>query len=139
MDLNRDERIENFSLTELATALKQLKAGKAADANNISAEMLKSGGLKLRDVILKCFNDIIRPDGDTPREWHKTLIKVLHKNEDMRLPQNYRPIATIPLLYKLFSTMVYNRLNLFWTQSKAWIKRDFEDTGAQWITCSQLY
>ena len=110
MDLNRDERIEEFSLTELTTALKQLKTGKAADANNISAEMLKSGGSKLRDVILKCFNDIIRPDGDTPREWHKTLIKVLHKNGDTRLPQNYRPIATIPLLYKLFSKMVYNRL-----------------------------
>ena len=110
MDFNKDERIDNFSLTELDTAMKQLKAGKAADANNISAEMLKSGGSKLREVILKCFNDIIRPDGDTPREWHKTLIKVLHKNGDTRLPQNYRPIATIPLLYKLFSKMVYNRL-----------------------------
>ena len=107
---NTEERIEDFSSAELGAALKQLKSGKAADANSICAEMLKLGGSKIREVILTCFNDIIRPNGDTPREWHRTLIKVLHKNGDTRLPQNYRPIASIPILYKLFSKMLYNRL-----------------------------
>ena len=104
------ESIEDFTPEELSDALRQLKTGKAPDANNICAEMLKSGGSKLREVVLKCFNGIIKPSGETPQEWHKTLIKVLHKNGDTRLPQNYRPIATIPLLYKLFSRILYNRL-----------------------------
>ena len=104
------ESIEDFTSKELSDALRQLKTGKAPDANNICAEMLKSGGSKLREVVLICFNGIIKPSGETPQEWHKTLIKVLHKSGDTRLPQNYRPIATIPLLYKLFSRILYNRL-----------------------------
>ena len=38
------------------------------------------------------------------------MIKVLHKSGDQQLPQNYRPIATIPILYKLFARLLYNRL-----------------------------
>ena len=104
------DNVEAFTLSELCTALKQLKRGKAPDASSICAEMLQSGGSNLRNTILTCFNEIIKPQGDTPLEWRKTLIKVLHKSGDARYPQNYRPIASIPLLYKLFSRLIYNRL-----------------------------
>ena len=46
----------------------------------------------------------------TPETWRKTIIKVLYKSGDSKLPQNYRPIASIPILYKLFSRLLYNRL-----------------------------
>ena len=35
---------------------------------------------------------------------------MLYKSGDPKLPQNYRPIAIIPLLYKLFARLLYNRL-----------------------------
>jgi len=38
------------------------------------------------------------------------MIKVLHKSGDASLPNNYRPIATIPILYKLYARLLYNRL-----------------------------
>ena len=38
------------------------------------------------------------------------MIKVLYKSGNPQLPQNYRPIATIPMLYKFFSRLIYNRL-----------------------------
>ena len=104
------DRIVDFSLDELKVALKSLKSGKSADENRICAEMLKYGGEKLCMVMLEQFNRIIKPSSSIPKDWSKTIIKVLHKSGDVRLPQNYRPIATIPLLYKLFSRMVYNRL-----------------------------
>ena len=107
---SRDDAIVDLSLDELKFALKLLKNGKAADENRICAEMLKFGGERLCVVMLQEFNNIIKPSSPIPKEWSKTLIKVLHKNGDARLPQNYRPIATIPLLYKLFSRMIYNRL-----------------------------
>ena len=37
-------------------------------------------------------------------------ITVIHKSGDPRQPQNYRPITVIPLLYKLFARLLYNRL-----------------------------
>jgi len=38
------------------------------------------------------------------------VITVIYKSGDAMLPQNYRPICIIPLLYKLFSRLLYNRL-----------------------------
>ena len=48
--------------------------------------------------------------GATPAQWRKTQFAVLYKSGDAQLPQNYRPIAAIPLLYKLFARLLYNRL-----------------------------
>ena len=41
---------------------------------------------------------------------HTTTISVIFKSGDSQLPSNYRPIAIIPLLYKLFARLLYNRL-----------------------------
>ena len=35
---------------------------------------------------------------------------MIYKNGDSSLPQNYRPICIIPMLCKLFSKLVYNRV-----------------------------
>ena len=38
-------------------------------------------------------------------------IALLYKKGDPTLPENYRPITIIPLLYKLFAKMLYARLH----------------------------
>ena len=107
---NNDDRIPAFTAQELGKALGQLKTGKAADSNGIVAEMLKAGGHTLREVLLNLYNAITQPSSPSPNNWHHTIIKVLHKSGPPQLPQNYRPIATIPILYKLFARLLYNRL-----------------------------
>eukprot|EP00959_Pyramimonas_sp_CCMP1952_P205669 4301053-Pyramimonas_sp.AAC.1 len=102
--------IPAFTNSEIEHALKGLKSNKAADTEGIVAEMLKSGGKALRYILLDLFNRILRPGTPTPKNWKHTVIKVLYKSGDPQLPQNYRPIATIPILYKLFSRLLYNRL-----------------------------
>jgi len=72
--------------------------------------MLKSGGHTLKHALLSLYNTMLQPNTPPPKSWQHTLIKVLYKSGDHRLPQNYRPIATIPILYKLFSRLLYNRL-----------------------------
>ena len=37
-------------------------------------------------------------------------IKVIHKKGDVENVGNYRPICSLPALYKLFSTILYRRL-----------------------------
>ena len=87
-----------------------LKKNKAPDNAKVCAEMIKYGGEQLKNVLLATFNSIIEPSMPTPETWRKTIIKVLYKSGDSKLPQNYRPIASIPILYKLFSRLLYNRL-----------------------------
>eukprot|EP00973_Karenia_brevis_P090856 12404623-Karenia_brevis.AAC.1 len=95
---------------ELDTALTQLKNGRSMDSNGIAAEMVKEGGRALRAVLLDLFNNVVQPQSAPPATRKHTTIAVLHKSGDTRLPQNYRPIAIVPLLYKLFSKLLYNRL-----------------------------
>ena len=53
---------------------------------------------------------MLLPNATPPAEWKYTTISVIFKSGDPQLPNNYRPISIIPLLYKLFARLLYNRL-----------------------------
>ena len=74
--------------------------------------MLKNGGEALKHALLELYNEIIKPNATPPQQWKRTQITVIYKSGDARQPQNYRPISTIPLLYKLFARLLYNRIAL---------------------------
>ena len=94
-------------------AIQRLKRCEASDKAGIAVEMLKDGNEVLLNVLLDMFNDIISQQIDFPASWQSTLIKVLFKKGDCTLPQNYRPIAIIQILHKMFSFMLYKRLVKF--------------------------
>jgi hypothetical protein len=111
--------IDRFTLAELHTALKQMKPGKAADAQGICAEMISVDCPVLHDLILEVFNDVLRPGGEPPAEWRSSRLVVLFKKGDPTLTSNYRPIAILPILYKLFSRMLCGRLKLAITSQQS--------------------
>ena len=104
------DAIVPFSMEELIAGLKQLRSGRCKDTTGLLAEMLKAGGTTLHLHLLRLFNDVIKPTATPPSQWKKTTISVIYKSGDAQLPNNYRPIAIIPLLYKLFARLLYNRL-----------------------------
>ena len=55
------------------------------------------------------FNEIIKRNNFTPEEWKKVKIKVIYKKGDVEEVSNYRPICSLPAMYKLFSTILYGR------------------------------
>ena len=61
-------------------------------------------------MVRQIFNEIIRRKEFTPEDWKKVTIKVIHKKGDVENVSNYRPICSLPALYKLFSTILYGRL-----------------------------
>ena len=92
------------------SAIKSLKSGRCQDTAGIKAEMLKTGGEVLVGVLLDLYNQILCGGMQAPKAWKHSVISVIYKNGDETLPQNYRPICIIPLLYKLFSTLLYKRI-----------------------------
>ena len=52
------------------------------------------------------FNEIIRQNEFTPEDWKKVTIKVIHKKGDVENVSNCRSICSLPVLYKLFSTIL---------------------------------
>ena len=101
--------IAPFTLPELEAALKKMKAGKASDSEGVAAEMLKIDCVILWDRILDLLNDVLS-SRDVPDDWRRSRLVVLFKKGDPKMPSNYKPIAILPLLYKLFSRMLCSRL-----------------------------
>ena len=102
--------VSDFTEHELMKALKTLKNGKCKDTAGIRAEMLKNTGSSMRNVLMDLFNSILHGTLEAPKAWKHSVITVLYKNGDPSEPKNYRPICIIPLLYKLFSKLLYFRL-----------------------------
>ena len=69
---------------------------------------LESGDILL-EVLATLFNSILSGPAEPPETWRRSVIKVLHTSGDGRLPKKYRSISITPMLYNLFSSLLYNR------------------------------
>ena len=65
---------------------------------------------RTKQKIRQIFNEILRQRDCTPKTWRKNRLQVIHKKEDREDAGNYRPICSLPVLYKLFATILYARL-----------------------------
>lgn len=99
-----------FSLQELDSALKGAKSRKAAGRDGIPSEFYKFFNLKWKTLLLAAFNKILDRE-ITPDGWSGVLISMLFKKGDVSNPENYRPIALINSIVKLFTQIMYNRLS----------------------------
>ena len=89
-------------------AIKRMKLQKSADERGFVAELLRYAPDCFIAKLVDNFNDLMT-SADVPREWHKTLFKMLPKNSRAKVPSDYRPIANIRLFYKLFVYMILGR------------------------------
>ena len=114
MDLHCARRIlgccEELHRQQIQSAISKLKAGKSPDGNGTRAEDIKACDDETRVMVRQIFNVIIKRNNFTPDEWKKVRIKVIHKKGDVENVSNYRPICSLPAMYKLFSTILYGRL-----------------------------
>ena len=80
-------------------------------------ELLKGGGQIFVQLIADVFTDVLQPKTDVPSYWKETRLKVLFKKGDPTLPENYRPTAVIPPIYKQFSKLLCSRMRKRLTNS----------------------
>ena len=109
-DTEETAGISEITTEELQTAINNLKKGKSPDNKGIRAEDIKACDDETRDMVRQLFNEIIKRNSFTPEEWKKVKIKVIYRKGDLENVNNYRPICSLPALYKLFSTILYGRL-----------------------------
>ena len=123
-----DKRIPEITSEELQSAISKLKAGKSPDGNGIRAEDIKDCNDETREMMRQIFNEVIKRNNFTPEEWKKVKIKVIYKKGDVEDVSNYRPICSLPAMYKLFSTILYGRLYPMLDQSQAEDQAGFRKT-----------
>ena len=94
----------------MATVTRKLKWGRASGDDKLLAEMLKNGHEGLMDAIARIFTDILHGVCVVLATWQVSRLVVLFKKGDATLPKNYRPIAIIPVLNKLFNGVLLARV-----------------------------
>ena len=94
---------------EVVTAIKQLKAGKAAGIDNIPGELLREGGESTVSILLKICNEVWI-SGKWPPSWTTSIIVPIPKKGDLKECQNYRTISLISHPSKVLLKVILNRL-----------------------------
>ena len=110
--------LERISLDELQPALARMKNRKCADEQEIVIEIIKYGNDPLHTAILHFYKEIIS-HGHIPEHWQSILFTMIPKSGDLSSPSNWRPIAVLPVLYKVFSGILYNRILPIWDRHQS--------------------
>ena len=103
-------QMQPVTVSEIREQLKGMANKKAADSKGIVVELLKESSDHFLELIATIFTDVLDPNAEVPAAWQETQIKVLFKKGEPTLPENYRPIAIIRALYKLFAKILCGRI-----------------------------
>jgi hypothetical protein len=96
---------EHPTIEKVRNSLRTLKNNKTPGADNIPAELLKYGGNK----VIKSIHDLatlVWEKEKTPKDWRKSIIFPTHKKGDKLNCANYRGIALLCTVYKVFTNII---------------------------------
>jgi hypothetical protein len=97
------------SKREIVNATKTIKYGKAAEADNIPAEVLKANPYMSADILLPLFQDIWQKE-KFPKEWKEGIIIKVLKKGDLSQCRNWRGVTLLAVISKMFNKIILERI-----------------------------
>ena len=103
---------DHFTLSEVRKAIYSIKHNRAVGVDEIPGEVLKNDSTVT--FLHKLFNACYR-SGKVPDIWGKSLICPIPKctTSESRDPLSYRGIAISPVVYKVYCTLLNNRVSIW--------------------------
>lgn len=99
-----------ISYTEIDTAIKDMKNGKAAGIDGIYPDMITHLGPAAKQWLASAMTDILEK-GKYPQTWkHAKVIAILKPGKPATSPSSYRPISLLCCLYKLLEKIILTRI-----------------------------
>ncbi|PNF28690.1 hypothetical protein B7P43_G07879, partial [Cryptotermes secundus] len=100
------------TIKEVEQTIKKLKHNRAPGMDLIREELVKFAGPEyakhLHQLIVKIWiTEII------PEEWNLSTVCPIHKKGDVMVCSNYREISLLCIAYKIFSSILFNKLSPF--------------------------
>ena len=108
-----DDDIEIGCITraEIRNAMHKMKKGKAAGIDSITIELLRAGGDVFTELLYELFPKIWETE-EIREDWNKELIVKLPKRGNFTDCDNWRGIALIPVIMKIFGSAIVNRIRV---------------------------
>ena len=103
------ELMKEITETETLSIIEFLKTDKASDPGGVISEMIIGAAEPLARFFTPIFNDVLR-SRQIPECWRRSTLFMLYKKGDPSLFTNYRPIALLSVVYKLFAIILQRRL-----------------------------
>jgi hypothetical protein len=97
--------LQDISEQDILKAIASLPNNSSTGNDNISAKMLKYSGPYISHILVDIFNSSIN-SGIFPHSWKQAIVVPVHKKGNYFDIANYRPIALLPLLSKVFEKTI---------------------------------
>ena len=105
-----------FNTNEVFIALSAIDSKKSVGEDCLDPFFLKVSAPLIADLISYIFNLSIS-SGKIPPVWKIAHVTPLHKGNDKKDPDNYRPISKLSCLAKILESLVNNQLKVFLNHS----------------------
>ena len=99
----------DFDEDELLLIIRALNINRAHGHDDISIRMIKICDKLLIKPLMLIFKKSIR-SSYYPDIWKKANVVPVHKKNDKRLVNNYRPISPLPVFGKIFEKIIFNKI-----------------------------
>ena len=107
----------DFDEDELLKIIRALNINKAHGHDDISIRMIKICDKSLIKPLTFLFKTSVR-SSHYHDIWKKSNIIPVHKKNDKRLVNNYRPISLLPVFEKIFEEIIFNKTYKFLLEEK---------------------
>jgi len=111
-DTSKDEKMwQPIKLKEVEKVVKKIKKGKTGGLDGVVGELIKNTNEDVKVWLVDIFNKCMET-GEIPEIWKISLIRMLKKDTqaDLNVASNYRRIALLSIFYKLYASIITNRL-----------------------------
>ena len=98
-----------WSMNELRVAIRRAKNNRTGDDLGLVAELLKHAPEGYLEALLDVFRHALST-GQIPTSWQTTISKMLPKSSCAKFASDFRPIASLRLLYKIFAYLMLGRM-----------------------------
>ncbi|RLU18885.1 hypothetical protein DMN91_009243 [Ooceraea biroi] len=112
MDNHDEQEVDSPSVEEVRAVITALKNNKTAGVDGIQSKLYKAGGNRLVESLHALIRRIWEEE-EMPRDWSKSLIVPLHKKGAKTKCENYRGISLLNTAYKIFSSLLCDRITPF--------------------------
>jgi hypothetical protein len=102
--------VPGASLLEVEIAIAKLKKHKLPGSDQISAELIQTGGEMLMSAVHKLIHSIWNKE-QLPDQWKESIIVPIHKKSGSTDCNNYRGISLLSTFYKMLSNILPSRLS----------------------------
>ena len=99
---------------EVLLALERLNTCQATGPDGISAHLLRTEAAAISPSITKLFNECT-VSGQTPAEWKEANVTPVPKSPSAKLSADFRPISVIPVIAKVYESLIYKQLYTYLT------------------------